>query len=79
MACSTSRTTPNPSTPIQTAVIPDAKASIITGAIDAISFLSPRNTEPQWTGLGAAVLSLPYPPTGQSQIKFIEFGPEALC
>jgi len=47
MACSTSRTTPNPSTPTQTAVIPDAKASIITGAIDAISFLSLRNTEPQ--------------------------------
>jgi hypothetical protein len=35
MAYSTSRTTPNPSTLIQTAVIPDAKASIITGAIDA--------------------------------------------
>gem|GEM_PF-2522063 len=42
MAYSTSRTAPNPSTPIQTAVMPDAKASIITGAIDAITFFAAK-------------------------------------
>lgn len=58
MAYSTSRTAPNPSTPIQTAVMPDAKASIITGAIDAITFLRCEIQNRSRIRVGA-VLSLP--------------------
>jgi hypothetical protein len=40
-------------------VIPDAKASIITGAIDAITFLRCEIQNRSRIRVGAAVLSLP--------------------
>jgi hypothetical protein len=61
-------------------VMPAPKATIITGKIDAIIFLSLRNKEPAADSVGAAI-SLPSGEENRivANLNRIEFGPEALC